>query len=447
MWHLSSSSQLRSLCGRLPGTLISIALLLASGCNSLPKADAQSESAEERGTEAIAVETALAKTQPLDQPVEYTGTTEPAQLISVRSQVEGQLVDVTVDVGDRVRPGQVLAQQDTGLLNAVVAAEGAEVAARQSEVASLQAEVGDARAQVEQARLELQQAQADLDRFSYLFQQGATTEQQVEQYRLAVNTAAQAVRAAQEQVATRQQAVQAARRRVEAQQATVAEAQERQSYSVLTAPVDGLVVERVTEPGNLAQPGDEILKIGNFSEVKIVVQVADVGLASVRLGQSADVRLDAFPDRALTGRITRISPAADPVARLIPIEVTIPNPSGQIGSGLLARVSFLSPAREQVVVPETAIQTEAEQPASRNSPTSSPANSPTPAEDGTLFVIEGSGDSTIARARTVQLGDRIDGQVEILSGLQPGEQYVVRSADDLAEGDPVRLSFTSETAE
>jgi multidrug efflux pump subunit AcrA (membrane-fusion protein) len=115
---------------------------------------------------------------------------------------------------------------------------------------------------------------------------------------------------------------------------------------------------------------------------------------------------------------------------------------------LLARVSFVSQAREQVVVPETAIQSE-EDP-SENNPASAPAdnsNPPPSPETGTVFVIEGSGDAAVARARSVQLGDRLDGQVQILSGLQPGEQYVVRSADELTEGDPVRLSFTSETVE
>lgn len=439
------ATDLRSLYIRFPVIAsVLVTLLLASGCSSMPKADAQSQ-AERQATEGeadtIAVETAVAKTGTLEQPVEYTGTTEPAQLISVRSQVEGQLVEVTVDVGDRVRSGQVLARQDTGLLNAVVAAERAEVAALEAEVASSQAEVGDAKAQVEQARLEQQQAQADLDRFTYLSQQGATTEQQVEQNRLAVNTAVQAVRAAQEQVNTREQAVQAARRRVDAQAATVAEAQERQSYSVLTSPVEGLVLERVTEPGNLAQPGDEILKVGTFGEVKIAVQVSELELASVRLGQSAQVRLDALPDQPITGRVTRISPAADPVARLIPIEVTIPNSDGRIGSGLLARVSFSSSTRETVVVPDTAIQPEDD---AQTADAASASDRPQPTS-GTLFVVEGTGESAIARVRPVQLGDRADGQVVILSGLQPGEQYVVRSSGELTEGDRVRLSFTSES--
>ncbi|MEO0408025.1 MAG: efflux transporter periplasmic adaptor subunit, partial [Cyanobacteria bacterium P01_A01_bin.135] len=123
--------------------------------------------------------------------------------------------------------------------------------------------------------------------------------------------------------------------------------------------------------------------------------------------------------------------------RLVPVEVTSPNPEGRIGSGLLARVSFEADAAERVVVPETALQV---------------AETPEPA---TLFVIETSpnpaaGDenaptsnSATVSSRPVQVGDRADSRVEILSGLAPGEYYVTRSSAPLSGGEQVRLSLIS----
>jgi RND family efflux transporter MFP subunit len=158
------------------------------------------------------------------------------------------------------------------------------------------------------------------------------------------------------QVRTEEQAVAAAQGRVVAQEALVAEAKERRSYAKLISPITGVITEKVTEPGNLVQPGNEILKIGDFSRAKVIVQVSELELGKIKVGQSVEVSLDAFPNKKYTGRVIRISPAADTTARLIPVEVEIPNTDGNIGSGLLARVNFQSTAQQRVVIPQTAIQ-------------------------------------------------------------------------------------------
>ncbi|MEO0409063.1 MAG: efflux RND transporter periplasmic adaptor subunit [Cyanobacteria bacterium P01_A01_bin.135] len=393
--------------------------------------------AQEQADAPPAVDGAIARTDSLAATVEYTGTTLPSQTVSLRSQVEGQILSMAVDVGDAVRPGQVVARIDASLLEAAVAEAEAEVAARRAEVASREAEVSAAQSAVEEARLTLQQARSDADRLENLGIEGAVADQVVEQARTQVSTAEQAVSAAQQQVQTQAQAVDAARRRVTAQQALVTQAQQRRRFATVTAASSGVVMTRPLEPGDLAQPGDELLTVGDLSAIAVEVQVSELDLAALREGQSAQVRLDAFPGRALTGSITQISPVVDPAARLVPVEVTIPNPEGRIGSGLLARVSFEADAAERVVVPETALQV---------------AETPEPT---TLFVIETSpnpaaGDenapnsaSATVSSRPVQVGDRADSRVEILSGLAPGEYYVTRSSAPLSGGEQVRLSLIS----
>ncbi|NJP08501.1 MAG: efflux RND transporter periplasmic adaptor subunit [Leptolyngbyaceae cyanobacterium RU_5_1] len=451
--------------------LASLSLALV-GCGSLPKsgAEAQPQRRGQREEGSATVNVAIARTALLQQDQSYTGTTQPYRQVSLRSQVEGQLVDLTVDVGDRVTQGQTLARLDDKVLATSVIEAEAEVAARESEVAQTRTEVSNARTQVEDARLKLQQAQSDLARYEQLSREGAIPEQQVTNARTTVGTALQALRSAQEQVRTQQQAVSAAERRVIAQRAIAAREEERQSYSVLTSPVNGFVLERVTEPGNLAQPGNEILKLGDFSQVKVSVQVSERELGTIRVRQPVQVRLDAFPNQRLNGRVSRVSPAADPTARLIPVEVTLPNPDSKIGSGLLARVSFTQQALQRVVVPEAALRTnqskrspgggtgqprqqlgssegnqEGRQSQTTNRDTGTEGDRRQPqSKAGTVFVISGSGKQTNVEARQVALGDRRDEHVEILSGLKAGERFVTRSSKALRDGDPVRLSILSE---
>lgn len=426
-----------------------IACLLAMGlvtvsCGS-PKESAEAQS-QQRGSGgqtggATPVDVAIARTELLQQQPEYTGTTTPFRIVSVRSQVEGRLLALNLDVGDTVRQGQNIGQLDDVILLTELKQAEAELAALQSEVARATNQVSNARAAVERSRLELVQAQADSQRQQQLFQEGAIAEQTAQQARTEAQTAAQALRAAQEQVRTEQQAVAAARGRVVAQQALVAQTKERRSYSRLTSPISGVVTEKVTEPGNLLQAGNEVLKIGDFNRVKVVVQVSELELAKIQVGQSVQVRLDAFPNQELIGRVTRISPAADITARLIPIEVVIPNTGGKIGSGLLARVNFENQTPQRVVVSQTAIQNQAK---NQNSSQSAAAKKD---QNGTVFVITNTEGKTKVTARPVTLGIKADSKVEILSGLQAGESYVVRSGKPLKNGDTVSLSILSEKAE
>ncbi|MDZ8093308.1 MAG: efflux RND transporter periplasmic adaptor subunit [Nostoc sp. DedQUE05] len=414
--------------------------LLTANCGALPKeeaADAQSQSpGSGQRSGATAVDAAIARTDTLQTQPEYTGNTTPFRIVSLRSQVEARLLALNLDVGDAVKLGQNVGRLDDAILSTELKQAEAELAALKSEVARATNQVSNARADVERARLEVVQAQADSERQQRLFKAGAIAEQTAQQARTQAKTAAQALRAAQEQVRTEQQAVAAAQGRVLAQQALVAQTKERRSYTRLVSPIAGVVTEKVTEPGNLLQAGNEVLKIGDFSRVKVVVQVSELELAQIQVGQSVQVRLDAFPKEVLIGRVTRISPAADATARLIPIEVVIPNTQGKIGSGLLARVNFQNQTQQRVVVPQTAIQKQA---GAAKAAQKEQENS-----SATLFVVKDTDGKTKVATRAVTLGQKADGKVEILSGLQAGERYVVRSGKPLKEGDTVSLSILSE---
>ena len=167
----------------LPGLFFTTTGCVQSG------GDAQTDNASFPSPRASAVDVAIADLGSLKPDREYVGTTFPLREVVLRSQIEGQIVDLMSNVGDRVERGQVLVRIDDSISDAAVAEVSAEVAALQAEVASSQAEVNEAIAQVERAKFELQQAQSDAARFEGLVEQGAVAEQQADSARTAVKTA------------------------------------------------------------------------------------------------------------------------------------------------------------------------------------------------------------------------------------------------------------------
>ncbi len=405
--------------------LVSFLMLGSVGCNVIPDTEEKEEETANFEERTPSVDVAIARTDSIRDAVEYIGTTQPVQTVAVRSQVEGQLLILTADVGDRVTKGELLAQLDDSLLQAEVSKAEAELAALNSEVISAQGEVQSAISAVASAKVEVEQAKNDVQRLQELYEEGAIALREVELARTAYLTAQQTLSSARSEVNVRQSAVEAAKGRVIAQQSLIQQEQERLSYTRLNSPITGYVLQRVIETGNLVQPGSEIVRLGDFSQVKVVVPVSELDLANIRPGQSVRVRLDAFPRDSFVGRVSNISPAADPTSRQVPIEVILANPEQKISSGLLARVSFGQTGGQPVIIPETALQG-------------------TTGERGTVFVVTGDKENATVTERMVRLGERIDGQVEVLGGLRPGERYVSRSSDTLKDNQSVKLSVLSE---
>ncbi|MGB3787630.1 MAG: efflux RND transporter periplasmic adaptor subunit [Phormidesmis sp.] len=415
-----------------------IPLLATTGCSLLPASEAQPEGGRgqsERSEGPVAVKTAITETGSVAGLLTYTGTTRPAQQVSLRAQVSGELIDLFVDAGDTVDRGMLLAQLDGDLQTTTVNQARAELSARQAETAQAEVSISDAQTAVVQAQATLDQARIDAQRLRQLANQGAIALQSAEAAELTAVNAQQVVRSAQAQLSAQRQATASAANRIDAQQAVVAQTQKQLSYADLRSPLAGVVLSKQVDIGSFVESGATILELGDISTLEITVQVSELDINRLSVGQSARVALDAFPDEgSISGTVTQIAPLADSISRLVPIQVTIPNLSGsnttrKIGSGLLARVQFSPDQQTRVVVPAGAL-----------------ALSEAEAEKGnTVFVIKGEGEQTVAVAQSVSVGDRGQDRAEILSGLDPGAAFIVQSDRPLTSGQPVRLSILSES--
>ena len=410
--------------------LIMLVLVIASGmlvsCSLAPKSSTGTDSASSSPTPKLTkVDVKIASLGYLSSLGQYRGTTLPAREVSWRSQTEGTLLDLAIRVGDRVERGQSIGKLDDRLLSTDVAGRTAELSALESELAQAKIQVNNAQIRLEEAEIELEQANSEALRYQNLAETGLIAQQQAESFATAARIAEKAVLTAREAVKLEEQAVAIVRGRIATQRSAIAESQQRQAYSQIVAPIGGIVTTKTKDSGSLIRAGEEVVTIGDFSQIKINIPLSELDLGKVSLGQQVKVNFDAFGDRAFTGRVSRIAPTANAASRQIPIEVTVDNSEGQIKGGLLARVNFVQKQESRIILSESAVTEEN--------------------DTNYVFIVpqNSSNQSNVTR-RKVLLGDRANGKVEVVAGISPGEKYVSRSSNPLQDRARVGLSIISE---
>jgi RND family efflux transporter MFP subunit len=205
--------------------------------------------------------------------------------------------------------------------------------------------------------------------------------------------------------------------------AVLAETQTALEDSSLRAPFDGWIVKRSVDIGALVGPSVTGFTIADTRSVRAVFGVPDTAMARVKLGQRQVVTTDVFPD-AFTGRITAISPAADPKSRVYSVEVSLPNPRNQLKSGMIASLAFGGD-----ILPTSVLAV----------PLSAVIRDPLKPEEFAVFLTEGSGDPATVRARSVELGDAYGNMIQVLGGVKTGERVVTTGATLIKNGEQVRI--------
>jgi multidrug efflux system membrane fusion protein len=307
----------------------------------------------------------------------YSGAIKADESVDVAFRVSG-IVDAITQVrgadgrlrpiqdGDPVRKGQVLARLR-------------------------QVEYRDQVAQSEAAR---RQAQADYERASQLYENRSTSKAEYD----------------------------AAYARYTASQAQRSQAAVALEDATLRAPLDGVILRRTAEVGALGGPSAPAFSVANTRVVKVVFGVPDVVVARLRLGQTIPIQAEALPGTQLEGRVTRISPSADPNSRVFEVEAALPNPQGRLKVGMLAALQLTHQAGDAgIFVPLAAIVR----------PTGDTASY-------AVYVVAGSSAAT-ARLRRVRLGETSGNLVAVREGLRPGEQVVVRGATIVTDGQAVQI--------
>lgn len=191
--------------------------------------------------------------------------------------------------------------------------------------------------------------------------------------------------------------------------------------SVLRSPLDGVVLSRQVEVGSLVAPGAPGLVVADLRTVKVVFGVPDVVMQGIRLGQRVYIKAESVPGQSFPGKVTALSPAADPQSRVFTVEVSVPNPKGDLKAGMVVALDLSegkAPVGDVLTVPVSAIQKE---------------------ESGGLYVVYVL-DGTKARRREVRLGEAVGNRVVVTEGLADGDRVVVDGANLLHDGDTVQVT-------
>jgi RND family efflux transporter MFP subunit len=284
------------------------------------------------------------------------GTVEAVHTADIGSKLMAQVKAVNVTAGKEVKEGDVLVQLDD---------------------TDLEAQAKQAQAQLVQAKAAAEQAQWDFDRQSKLLKTGSITEQEFVHTRTNNDRAKAAV--------------------VQAEQA-LRYAETTLSWAVIRSPINGVVVDKLVEAGDLVKPGQTLVRVYNRDKMQLVASVPESLTSRLSPGQDVNVKIDVLP-KACVGTVSEIVPEATTQSRTFQVKVTGPCPPG-VYSGMFGRLLIPVGEQKQMRIPLTAVRT-----------------------FGQLQQVLVT-DGKVARRRFVSLGERADDRVVVLSGLAPGEKIV-----------------------
>jgi RND family efflux transporter MFP subunit len=206
-------------------------------------------------------------------------------------------------------------------------------------------------------------------------------------------------------------------------QAQLSEANVALAYCSLQAPFDGWIVSRNVDLGALVGPATNGFTLADTRSVKAVFGVPDISMSRVRLGQRLSITTDSYP-QPFDGRVSAISPAADPKSRVFSVELTIANPHDRLKSGMIASLAI-----EGSQLPQSVLAV----------PLSAVIRDPGRANGFAVMVTEGGGDAETARLRPVEVGDIYGNMIAAKGGLNSGDLVITTGAALVRDGEKVRI--------
>ena len=399
--------------------LISAAALLVSVAALFPLIGRRARASQEEPTSEQTAAVVLARRKPITNTLTLSGEFRSFQEVDVHAKVAGYIRNIYVDVGDRVKAGQILAVL---------------------EVPELSAQLLGADASVHRAGDAIHRAQGDLARAQSLHE--AT---HLDYNRLKEASAAKPGLIAQQELDDAQAKDKEGEAQIDASEAALAEAhsqldealaQQKQlhamsDYTKIIAPFAGVVTRRYVDTGALVQAGTNsntqalpVVSVAETDLFRLILPVPESAVPSVRLGTTVNVHVTSL-NRDFEGKVSRYADDLNVDTRTMHTEVDVPNKDGSIVAGMYAEVAIaLARKADALVVPVQSV--------SRN---------------GTQASVLVVNSQNRIEERQVRLGLEGSDTVEVVSGLAPNDRVVIGSRSQFRTGDIVVPKLIAETQE
>ena len=360
-----------------------------------------SSGAKDAGRKAriITVGTVTPIIRDLDVRLTYTADIQPYQQVNLFSRVDGYIAKIYVDKGDVVKANQLLVEIDhTDYVHAVNRAK---------------ANLAAARAEVQKQDANIRNVRLNLDRMKALITDQFVSQQDLDNAQVNYDVAVAQL-----------DSLRAQARQMEV---ALAQAETNLAYSYIRAPFVGYVAERNLDPGAFVNGSTAststlsrgILNLHEIETVRTLIEVVEKNIPLVRIGQKAEVRAEAYPDRVFEGQVTRVVQALNKATRTMTVEVDLPNPDHTLKGGMFARVELVVGLHPNAVqIPVDAL-TRLE-------------------EDQYVYVVR----DGKAHQVPVEVGARSEAEnrIEITKGLTGTEQVIVSGKDLVSDGTPVQAT-------
>lgn len=393
---------------------------------------------------AIPITTGRAEARAVQRSVETSGSLLAWDEVLAKSEQQGTIARLRVDLGDRVAAGAVLADYDRREFELAVQQAEADLNAARENLARAHATAAATAAQVKRvrdtresleadvarARSQVDWMQSEMTRTRQLFERELVAAREVDSARNLYNVAAAQLTAARvalsqhpEQLATAEAqhqadlaAVKTAEAQIRQREATLGLVRKRLEDTTVRAPIAGLVARRHVNAGEFVKDNTPLLTIVATSTLKYAGTIPERYAPELKTGQPVRLAVEAYPGREFTGTVTRLAPAVDVQTRTMALEARVPNEGGALRPGFFARGSILTQARASAVfVPAEAVTYVAGL--------------------SKVFVVAGA----TVQERLVRPGERQGTWVEIAGGIEPGDTVATSNLPALFNGAPVTV--------
>lgn len=365
-----------------------------------------------RREKSVKVSVEKVKKTDLTSIISASGEIKPKKSINISALIMGRIVKIGVKEGDVVKTGDFLLKLDATQYEANAERDHAFIQSSQAELIK--------------AQMTLEKNKSFYDRQKNLYDNGLISKEQLEQAKVQLDISDAGARSINFQI---QQA-----------QASLKSTMDTLSKTAFTSPIDGIITSRRAEEGEMAiigtmnNPGTVLMTIADLSVMEVEVQVDETDVVGVQLGQTANIRVDAFPNQVIKGKVTEIGSSAlqkvgaattTQESKDFKVVIALENPSKLLKPGLSASADIITAEKKQVLaVPISALVIR-----EKKADADAPSMSKGAGEEEGIYIVENS------RVKFVPVKKGITGEltIEISSGLNEGQDIVVGPYDALRQ--------------